>query len=263
MPASLKRIFIFVFVFFTLYADAQEGVRNTAAAKKPLTGKIMLVPFEPKLYMSEIDQKINMETKWGFEQMREYFRHQLDNQLKQKLQAIESPVVTFYTDSAKTSKDLDYIYKSTRLTFDLIDKPTAPASAPAKKQEGIKNGQVAVEIVSDRKFTNTRLSNNELFPFLVKKYQSQYFVFINELDIRTLPESYDLASDTYQREVTVHYTIMDQTSKLVAAGAATSRFSSKINDPKKIVSQAFSPIATYIAGKLSVVMKPKAVTPNK
>ena len=257
MITSLKHIFVLVAVFITLCADAQEGVRNTGA-KKPLTGKIMLVPFEPKLYMSEIDQKINQQTKWNFEQMREYFRRQLDNQIKLKLQSIESPVVTFYTDSAKTSKDLEYIYKSTTLSFDLIDKPTAP-TVENKTKTGVKNGQLAVEISTDRKFTNTKLTNNELVPFLNKKYQSQYFVFINELDIRTVMESYDLATDTYQREVTVHYTIIDNNSKLIAAGAATSRFSSKINDPKKIVSLTFSPIASFIAGKLSAVAKPQPV----
>jgi len=259
---SFKKSLLFFILLLPLMLKAQEGVHNMPGAKKELSGKIMLVPFEPKLYMSEIDQKINQQTKWDFNQMREFFRHQLDNQLKLKLQSIESPVMTFYIDSAKTAKDLEFIYKSTSISFDKVDQPTAP-TVDNKKESGIKNGQLAVELSSDKKFTNLKLSNTELISFLGKKYKSDYFVFINELDIRTLSETYDLASDSYQREVTVHYTIVDAASKLIAAGAATSRFNSKINDPKKIVSQTFSPIAGYIAAKLDAVAHPKVVPASK
>lgn len=250
------------FAFFTLlllcpfFAKAQEGVRNSG--KKELSGRIMVVPFEPKLYMGEIDQKINAETKWNFNQMREYFRHQLDKQLAQKLKAPDATVFSFYIDSAKTFKDLDFIYKSTTISFDALDHPTAP-TVDNKKQTGIKNGQVEVELSNDKRFTNIKLSNPELISFLAKKYKSDYFVFINELDLKAVPDTYDMASGSSQREVTVHYTILDASSKLINAGAATARFSSKINDPKKIVSQAFAPVAAYIADKLDAVVHPKPV----
>jgi hypothetical protein len=246
--------FIFpVLLFISGISVAQEGVRNEA--KKEIAGKIMLVPFEPQMYMGDIGEKIYMESKWSFKQLSEYFRHQLDNQLKLKLQSIESPVVSFYSDSVKTSKDLRYIYESTTIAFDVMDKPSAP-TVQNKKQQGVKNGQLAVEASSDKKFTTAKFNNTELIPFLAKKYKSEYFVFINELDIKTVMESYDVATDTYQREVTVHYTIVDDMSKLVAAGAVTYTFSSKVNDPKKIVSQTFAPIASYIAAKLSTVVSP-------
>lgn len=255
---NIKRFVFLVCLFSSLLGVSQEGVRNGGGTKKEITGKIMLVPYEPQMFMGDMGEKIYAETKWNFKQLAEYFRHQLDNQLKLKLQSIEAPVVTFYIDSAKTSKDLEYIYKSTSIAFDLVDKPTAP-TVENKKQSGIKNGQLVVEMGSDKKFTNTKFTTHELIPFLSKKYQSQYFVFVNELDIKTLTESYDLASDSYQREVTVHYTIVDASSKLIAAGAASARLSSKINDPKKIVSTAFTPIASFIAGKLSTAIKPKEV----
>ncbi|MCW3083162.1 MAG: peptidoglycan-binding protein [Bacteroidetes bacterium] len=251
---------LFLILLFPLLTNAQEGTRN--AGKKELSGNVMVVPFEPKLYMSEIDQKINQQTKWSFDQMREFFRHQLDSQLKLKLQGVDSPVLTFYTDSVKTSKDLEFVYKSTTVSFDMVDRPTAP-TVENKKQSGIKNGQIAVEQSSDKKFTNVKLNNKELIPFLNKKYNTHYFVFVNELDIKTVEGSYDLSSDSFQREVTVHYTIIDENSKLISAGAATARFSSKINDPKKIVSLTFSPIAAYIAAKLDAVVHPKPAASQK
>ena len=104
---------------------------------------------------------------------------------------------------------------------------------------------------------NTKLTNVEVIEYLNKKYLSEYFVFINELDIKNNMDSYDINTDTYQREVTVHYSILDKTGKTISAGVATSSFSSKENNPKKIVAQCFSPIATYIAAKFTAIVNPK------
>ena len=53
-----------------------------------------------------------------------------------------------------------------------------------------------------------------------------------------------------------------RSGKTINAGIATSRFSSKENNPKKIVAQCFSPIATYIAAKFSAIVEPKSI-PSK
>jgi hypothetical protein len=253
-----KKTFFFLTCCFALLSgsriSAQEGTRTSGTKAKEVSGKICVVPFEPKLYMSEIDKKINEQTKWNWETIRENFRRQLDAQLKLKLQSTLS-VVSFYADSAGMSKDLKYTYRSTGTSYDLVSAPTE-ATKVNQKQSGIKNGQIMVEQNNDKKFMNTKLNNAELLPYLNKKYGSEYFVFINELDIKNDMNSYDLSSDTYQREVTVHYSILDKTGKTINAGIAVSRFSSKENNPKKIVAQCFSPIATYIAAKFAAVVKP-------
>ena len=260
MISVKKYFFFFIFLSFSAILFAQEGTRNNETAGKTVSGKICLVPFEPKLYMSEIDQKINQQTKWNWETIRENFRHELDAQLKLKLQSTYS-VLSFYTDSTKTAKDLDYTYNSTGLSYDLVVKPT-DARTPGTSKSGISNGQIVVEQNSDKKFMNTKLSNAEVLTYLNKKYASEYFVFINQLDIKNDMKSYDISTDTYQREITVHYSILDLTGKTINAGIATSRFSSKENNPKKIVSLCFSPIATYIAAKFTAIVNPKP-TPQK
>ncbi len=232
-------------------ANAQEGTRNTDSDK--LSGKIMLIPFEPKLYMSEIDQKVNQQTGWKFDQIRENFRHQLDAQIQAKLTKIE-PTVSFYADSAKMAKDLDYIYKTTSLSYDLVDSKNAGTTTSAKPK-GVKNGQIVVEMNNDKKFMNKKVNDAELIAYLNKKYRSEYFIFINELDITSDINSYDIATDAYQRVVTVHYSIVDKNSKTLNAGIATSKFSSKENNPKKIVSLSFSPIANYISSKYLEILK--------
>ena len=260
MVQSIKYNLLFLFIANCAVSFSQEGTRTTNSEPTSSRGKIMIIPFEPKLYMSDIDQKINHETKWDFETIRENFRHQLDAQLKLKFQSI-SPVVSFYSDSAKMWKDLEYTYKSTNIAYDLVEKPTE-ATAINKKQNGIKNGEIAVEMNNDIKFMNTKITNKELLSYLSKKYAADYFIFINELDIKNDMNSYDIAQDIYQREIAVHYSILDKTGKTISAGIATSRFSSKENAPKKIVAQNFSSVSTYITAKFSAIVKPKAAANN-
>jgi hypothetical protein len=256
MKVFKKRITFILLNFVVLVSFAQEGTRTTSTASAA-TGKIMIIPFEPRLYMSEIDMKVNQQTKWNFEKIRENFRQQLNNQLKLQLKNT-APVVSFYSDSAKMAKDLAYIYQSTDLSYDLVDKP----NVVAPKQAGIKNGQLAVEANLDKRFMNIKIADLKLLEYLSSKYKTDYFIFINQLDITNNSETYNLATDTYMRDVKVHYTILDKTGKYISGGLATSQFSSKENDPKKIVSQSFSPVAGTIAGKLTGVLKPAPASPK-
>ncbi len=252
MCASVRQLFSFLFLL-PLLSIAQEGTRSSKSTSS-LAGKVMIIPFEPKLYLSEIDQKINQQTKWNFNQIRENFRHQLDVQLQQKFKNYGS-VISFYSDSIKMHKDLQFIYVSTSISFDPLDKPRS-GHMQATKSTGIKDGQVTVEISSEKKFTNIVPNDDKILPYLSSKYKAEYFVFINQLDIKNNADSYNIATDSYLRKVDVHYTIVDKTGKLITAGIASSGFSSKENNPKNIVALAFSPIATFIFTKFATLMKP-------
>ncbi len=241
---------------------AQDDTRASKNIPADAVRKIMVIPFDPKLYMSEIDNKINQQTKWKFAKIRENFRQQLNAQLKLKLQSI-APVVSFYSDSVKMWKDLSYIYRSTSLSYDLIEIPKDSKIKPAAAPNGIKNGQLAVEVNTDKKFMNIKVNDAKLLSYLTGKYKTDYFVFINQLDIKNDPDSYDLAADTYKREITVHYSIFDKAGKSISAGAEVSHFSSKENEPKKIVSINFSEIATDITSKLAAVIKPEVTKTQK
>lgn len=247
----IRSLFPVIALLICIPCIAQEGTRSSNKHTSALAGRILLVPFEPKLYMSEIDKKVNEQTKWNFNQIRENFRHQLDQQLQLKLKPYASSV-SFYSDSTSMSKDLQYLYSSTRLSFDPVNKPH---SGPVKTT-GIKDGQLAVEMNNEKIFTNISMKNNEVLNYLNKKYKAEYFLFINQLDIKNDKDSYNITTNTYLRRVEVHYTILDRNGKQIDAGIASSSFSSKENNPKKIVALSFSPAATYIATKFIGVVKP-------
>lgn len=248
-------------ILLSITVYAQDQTRTTGTSSSTVSGKIMIVPFEPKLYMSEIDKKINEQTKWNFNQIRENFRHQLDIQLQQKFK-LYSSVVSFYKDSAKMAKDLIYLYGCMTYSYDPVDKPSTNATKPATTK-GIKNGQVEVEMNDDKKFFNVIVRDPDALPYFTKKYSADYFVFINQLDIKIDANSYNISTNTYQRKVDIHYTILDKNNTLIAAGIASSHFPSKENNPKKIVELSFSPAAKFIADKFIAETKPVTAAPKK
>jgi hypothetical protein len=249
-----KIVSVVLLISSALGLFAQEGTR---ISNENVVGKVMIIPFEPVMYMSEIDKKVNAQTGWNFEQIRENFRRQLDVKILLKLKS-KTKAVSFYMDSIKMAKDLDNIYRSRTLAYEMVD-PKARAAENAKKEKpkNITKGQLTVEINNDNKFMNAKVINTTLLASLNKKYGVEHFIFINELDIKYNMDAYDIATDSYQREVMVHYTIIDKTQKVISAGIASVKLTSNDYVPKKIVEQAFVPIADYIAGQYLSFFKPK------
>jgi hypothetical protein len=230
-------------------ASAQETTReqgggSTSKTVKEENYRVLLIPFKPTMYMSEVDKKIGTQQKMTFDQVRDAFRWGLDSKLLSQMRAANS-TYSLLSDSAKNRKDLEMIYKAISYSYDKVtpDGSIAKTSPPAKDQPRIKDGHLVVEMSDEAKFMNTKIDNPKLLPYLHEKYKTDYFVFINELDIRNNMDSYDIATDTYQRVVTVHYTIFDKTGKKLNAGIATSAFSSNVNDTKTIINTAFASIA--------------------
>jgi len=242
-----------ILFLLTINSFAQDGTRMT---NENVSGKVMIIPFEPLMYMSEIDKKVNEQTGWNFDQIRENFRHQLDVKILLKLKT-KTNAISFYMDSVKMAKDLNYIYKSRSLAYEPVDPKERNTTPANKKTKNITNGQLTVEINNDNKFMNAKVINPALLSLLYKKYGAEYFIFINELDIKPNMEAYDPATDSYHRDITVHYTIIDKTKKVISAGIASVKISSLENAPQKIVEQAFVPIADYIADQYLSTFKTK------
>ena len=245
---------------------AQENTREQGGGSNDKLGKgenykVLLIPFKPIMYMSEVDKKIGTQQKMTFEQIRSTFRWGLDSKLLSQMR-ISNSTYSLLSDSVKTRKDLEMIYKAISYSYDKItpDGSVAKSSAPVKNGPKVKDGHLAVEMSDEAKFMNTRIDNPKLLPYLHEKYKTDYFVFINELDIRNNMESYDITTDTYQRTVTVHYTVFDKAGKKLSAGVSTSSFSSNVNDTKTIINTAFTAVAKSLNERIAKAIPATTVT---
>src|ERR1700752_3465780 len=146
-----KAVFFFIACFLSLASYAQ------------IKHKVMLIPFVPKLYMSEIDHKINAETKLSQKEIKEAFRKAINAELARALKQ-KYEVLDLLKDTAKYKKDILTIYKNTTCNYEKVPDQSnykAPVEEKDKKNSTIiKDGQILVESNSDARFMNAKVTNS-------------------------------------------------------------------------------------------------------
>ncbi|MFI5148515.1 MAG: hypothetical protein ACHQRM_02205 [Bacteroidia bacterium] len=227
-----------ILFFYSLAGTAQEKKDNEAdKAPAPVKTKMLIIPPERKMYMSDIDRSINKETKMTVPQIRETLRQGLDNQLMSRFKITYKPV-SLLKDTSKTGKDLRFIYKSIGYKYTLCSGKEKPDD-----QKSVSNGQITTPTHGDEeRYMRTVINQPGLLEAMHKKYGAELFVFISELDLKGAVST-DLVP---QREAWVHFTTYDVLGKQVGGGLAKVKFEPGQNDPKKISNQVLSVAAKII-----------------
>jgi hypothetical protein len=234
----------------TINSGNTQPVRDVASKHK-----IMLIPFENRMYLSEIDFMINKETKLTAKQIKATMRDGINEQLYKKIKA-KMPVVDLLDDTTKTKKDLADIYQ--HLAYDYQKVPNQENYKPPVKEKDekkIDKGQLTVETNSDARFMNAKLKNATLVPYLYGKYKTDLFLFINELDIKSFSAMPGDMTGNSSRKIIMHYTIYTYDAKEINSGIAEVELPITVNNPSKIIGTYFGQLADIIVNRLQ-----KAVT---
>lgn len=249
-----KTLILLNFMLFAFYVQAQDKTissGNKPSAKETLAKhKIMLIPFENRMYLSEIDFMINKESKLSAKQIKAVMRDGLNEQLYKKLKP-KMPVVDLLEDTAKTKKDLENVYQY--LSYQYLKVPNQDNYKPPvkeKEEKTIANGQLVVESNSDVRFMNAKLKNATLVPYLGGKYKTDLFLFINELDIKALNGSPADLNSTSTRKIVLHYTLYTLDAKEINSGIAEVNLPTNVNNPSKIINTYFAQLADIIAARI-------------
>lgn len=246
-------ILVFLFTSLIVLSQNQPSTRkDIKSTDNTGKNKILIIPFENKMYLSEIDHQINKETKLNQKQIRYQFRDGLNEQLYYALKKRKFTPVDLMSDTTKYAKDLQYIYGN--ISYDYLKIPDQNNYTPPKKEKkekGIQEGQIIAETESENKFMNTRVLSPALIPYLYKKYKTTYYIFINELDIKAAannPGDYTITIP--KRKIIVHYTVYSVDAKEINSGIAEIDADVKINQPSKIIKNYFFIIAETIAERI-------------
>jgi len=248
-----KSVYLFlVFSILTFNFFGQDKTSHPKENKEreaPTAHKVMLIPFEPRLYLSEIDHNINQETKLSAKEIKYKFRDGLNEQLYKAFKAQKYNVVDLMDDTVKYKKDIEGVYQY--LSYDFQKVPDQNNYQPPKKekeQKKIEKGQLVVESNSDARFMNAKITNAKVVPLLYGKYKTDLFVFINQLEIKssTSKGPAELGEGNGNRRIVVHYTVYTYDAKEINSGIAEEEFESTLNNPKKIIDKHFSKIANLI-----------------
>ncbi len=247
---------LFILFFMTCMLSIHAQDKTISSGNKPSgkeavsKHKIMIIPFENRMYLSEIDFMINKESKLTAKQIKATMRDGLNEQFYKKLKP-KMPVVDLLDDTTKTKKDLEDIYQY--LSYQYLKVPNQDSYKPPvkeKEEKTINNGQLVVESNSDARFMNAKLKNATLVPYLGGKYKTDLYLFINELDIKALNSSPADLSSTSARKIVLHYTVYTLDAKEINSGIAEVNLPVNVNNPTKIINTYFAQLADIVTARI-------------
>jgi hypothetical protein len=217
--------------------------------------KIMIIPFEQRLYMSQIDHKINAETKLTQKQIKEVFRKGTNEELSKALKK-NFEVLDLLKDTVKYKKDLFSIYKSLTYKYEKVpDQSNYKAPVAEKdKKETIKKGQLVVETDPNARFMNAQIISPAMVPALFAKFKTDLFLFVNQLDITSASVLSNETGSISERVISLHYTVYTVDAKEINSGICSIKFPGDVNTPSKILSGSISKIAQEINRRILLAL---------
>ncbi len=233
------------------------GQKSKSERENVSTHKALIIPFEPRLYMSEIDMGINAETKLSAKEIKYKFRDGLNEQLYKAFKSSGINAVDLMEDTAKYRKDIEGIYQHLNYDFQKVpDQDNYKAPVKEKEQKKIEKGQINIESRDQDRFMNAKLNNPKIVPILNGKYKTDIFVFVNQLDLKAAGSKIpgELGDGSPNRKVRVHYTIYTLDAREINSGIAEEEFDPSLNNPKKIIDRCFSKIAATIVQRVNKAM---------
>lgn len=253
-----KKIFIALLLTITshqFFAQADKTTtKGTTVREVAKAHKVMLIPYEPKMYMGEVDRQIHEECELSPEQIRASFRDGLNEQLYRAFKSGNYNVVDLMEDSVKYRKDINNIYQ--HLTYQYLRVPDQEKYQPPvaeKRGKSVERGQLVIETNTEKRFMNARMTSPKIVPQLYSKYKTDIFVFINQLDIKASgsPDPTEFMNTMPNRRISVHYTVYSHNGREINSGLAEEDFDPALNNPRKIIDKHFSKVATTIAQRVS------------
>lgn len=226
---------------------------------------IVVVPFHPDRYMSQVDQDIAKNTAYSYQHTRGFFRKGLDNAILIAAKP-HNDVVNMHADDPAMNMDLDFIYRMTRNPIIPYEAPVITESQGFKKRladywlklQGevktapepgtrIENGQI-VTIEDQRELiTKVKVINPILTDSFTVKHHADYYLFVNELDVMITTTDYrELQSDDYGRVIKAHITVLDQDGAELFSLIKREPFSSFENDLEDIIRNHYLPLGYEI-----------------
>lgn len=276
------RVIIILLLLSAFNGHSQEntlGIENKSSFQRDTlfypeeNSRLLIVPFDPKLYRSEIDEEIGKYNQLNFQELRGYYRLGLDNALYLAAKN-QYEVIRLHADNADINKDLNSVYKSTAYeareiivedqakktkmgqTVQKVKTKIKPETEPEDTETRIENGQIITGDGTVDKYMARTIVKKNVLDYCEEKYKAGLFLFINQLDLMNEPgvDWTQFSNKNYNRVIRVHFSIYNKNEKELYSGVATTLFPAETNDIRDIIANHFTEAAAQIINKVPVLM---------
>lgn len=197
------------------------------------------------------------------EEYQRYFRYSLDRKLSGELESV-LPTISLLQDTTNDAvKDLYSYYKKANYNYSNpigIKKDKKKAKKSSKEESTEEENQHTAQEYdksnANQKFMNAQLADSVFLTNLCTKYKADLIVSVNQMEIVTNYNTcIDIANRIYQRDVIIHYTIMNAKGKVLIGNLAKSSFPSNSNLDTEIAERTFPQISKVIATEVGTLRK--------
>ena len=234
----MKHISFFIFLLCIKFTATLFGETDSLSRSA-----VMVIPYMPAMHLSDSDQDISEGSQMDLSEVRASLRKGIVSALNKKFSEVYDVPGMKINFVNEDNSDMDILYHSLLFESDSTFPLKNPSRFAVKDTSILKIKSAGKE----KKYINVGIADETLIPDFAKKYKADYFIFLNEIDIKThFDDCLNLAMKIYRRELMVHYTIFDKLGKQIYGDVAISNFESNTNDVKEIADKNFPSIAKYI-----------------
>lgn len=209
-----------------LGATAQTASDTT---KHPV--RVLIVPNQTMMHFSDADEEIARVSHKDVNQVRNQLRLDLEANVYHQLLANFDAISLLRATTLNGEEDLNRIYAATRYQIfskqaqdEYVNAKGNPVSQSFKSisDKFKRKSKDQTFWTSDSSVMLGAIGGKETFPYLHKKYNEQYILFITQFEINTSNKNtIEWTKQEYTREYTVHYNLFDYTGALIRAEVIT------------------------------------------
>jgi len=256
------RLTFYCILLFSLTCIFPARAQQTAVATDTVRiPSVMLVPYDPLYYLSDADHDIAEQSKYNMQKVRKTFHTESDYYTYRAIARHFRCIDLLHDTSAASREDLITIFSTVGYKYE-DPMPVKTGSEKLKTETGKKDATANPVTASkyrlpepNLQYMNAVPGKPELLKALGKKYEVDYFVFLNQFEIKTNYNScIDLANKIYQRTILLHFSIYDASGKQVAGNFVYSFFPSNSSESEEIIRTCFAELGEGISKNLTGIL---------
>lgn len=220
---------------------------------------LLIVPFESKMYITDVNKQLAEANNLTSSEILSRFTSAIDQSIIYSFEQ-KCNVSSFYLlDDSESKTDLAYVYQNRRLEYELVSETvektkTEKLKDKLKKKEETKyqggsiiDGQIVSKRDDRERYMKAVIRDQNMLDSMVTKFDNNYFLFVNELDIRNnYSDAVDMQKNGYNREIKLHYTLYHINGEILSTGISRTTFPSSQNDINVIIKSYFPILAQQI-----------------
>ncbi|MDD3859759.1 MAG: hypothetical protein PHW83_06130 [Bacteroidales bacterium] len=273
----MKKIALFLFILITIPAavlKSQEYL-DFNTSKGDNQKRILLVPFDPRIYINDATGIIAAEDGSTHDEILEYFRYQFNLQLYDAMMD-SCTIISLFTDNTRQDKeDINGLYSiiSYELVKAMPNNPENPDNEKkgyfAKKREEKEQQRrleeisqyntriVDGEIVGKRQPTHDMYLNivfhqPEVLTEIANRRDVDYFLFINQFEIKgNYGDPYLTGNSKSERTIKVHFSIYNSQGNLIHGSFGENKMPFDLAEKEKISALYFPEVIRQIVNNIN------------